>query len=245
MPVEDHAQFHSWAEDINGGPLHPERGRASSRAMREYLTPIVEDRRANPRADVISDIIHAEIDGEKLDDDHVYGFLRLLMPAGAETTFRVMGNCLHALLSQPDVLERVRSDRSLVSEAIEETLRFETSVTIVSRVAAKDASIAGVDVPKGASMMLLTGSANRDEEVFEDPFRFRIDRNPNRHLGFGIGEHFCAGSHLARLEMAVAYKHLLPRIEEIELAGPVERLRSTLVGGVKHLPIRYKLKPRA
>ena len=87
--------------------------------------------------------------------------------------------------------------------------------------------------------------ANRDEEVFEDPFSFRIDRSPNRHLGLGVGEHFCLGAHLARLELAVAYKYLLPRIEEIELAGPVSRLHSALVGGVKHLPIRYKLKPEA
>ncbi|HVH05738.1 MAG TPA: cytochrome P450, partial [Myxococcota bacterium] len=84
--------------------------------------------------------------------------------------------------------------------------------------------------------------ANRDEDVFEDPFTFRIDRHPNRHIGFGVGEHFCLGSHVARLELQVAYKHLLPRIEEIELAGPVDRLHSSLVGGVKHLPIRYKLK---
>ena len=84
-------------------------------------------------------------------------------------------------------------------------------------------------------------AANRDEEIFEDPFSFRIDRNPNRHLGFGVGEHFCLGVHLARLELTVAFKHLLPRIEEIELAGPVDRLHSSLVGGVKHLPIRYKL----
>ena len=102
--------------------------------------------------------------------------------------------------------------------------------------------IRGVPIRKGDSVGLFYPSANRDEEVFEDPFEFRIDRSPNPHLAFGIGEHFCLGSHVARLEMQVAYKHLLPRIEEIELAGPPERLRSSLVGGVKHLPIRYRLK---
>ena len=101
VPVEDHAKFHAWAEDVNGGPLHPERGMAASRAMREYLRPIVEDRRRNPREDLISDIVTAEIDGERLDEEHIYGFLQLLLPAGAETTFRAMGNCLLALLRRP------------------------------------------------------------------------------------------------------------------------------------------------
>jgi cytochrome P450 len=94
----------------------------------------------------------------------------------------------------------------------------------------------------GQAVALFYPSANRDEEIFEDPYEFQVDRAPNHHLGFGVGEHFWLGSHLARLELAVAYKHLLPRIEEIELAGPVERLRSTLVGGVKRLPIRYRRK---
>ncbi|NQZ97878.1 MAG: cytochrome P450 [Myxococcales bacterium] len=242
VPLEDHEQFHAWAEAINVGPLEPEKGMAASRAMREYLTPIVEDRRANPRADVISDIIHAEIDGEKLDDDHVYGFLRLLMPAGAETTFRVMGNCLHALLSQPDVLERVRSDRSLVSEAIEETLRFETSVTIVSRVAAKDASIGGVDVPKGASMMLLTGSANRDEARYDRPDTWDIDRKDKNHLAFGWGRHLCLGMHLARLELASGIDAILDRLPDLRFdpESPVPEIVGFAFRGPESLPVVFR-----
>ena len=135
VPVEDSAQFHEWAEQINGGPLHPEVGMKASRAMREYLEPLVEERRANPCGDLLSDLVHAEVDGEQLSDERIYGFLRLLLPAGAETTFRVMGNALTALLTNADVMERVMADRSLLPLLIEETLRWESSVTQVSRVA--------------------------------------------------------------------------------------------------------------
>ncbi len=124
-------------------------------------------------------------------------------------------------------------------------MRWSTPIIHFARTANADYALRDKRIEAGQSVALFYPSANRDEDIFDDPFEFRIDRAPNRHLGFGIGEHFCLGSHLARLELAVAYKHLLPRIEEIELAGPVERLRSTLVGGVKRLPIRYKLKPRA
>jgi cytochrome P450 len=111
-----------------------------------------------------------------------------------------------------------------------------------ARTATEDFELRGRRIRAGDALALFYPSANRDEEVFDDPFTFRIDRDPNRHLAFGVGEHFCLGAHLARLELQVAYKHLLPRIEEIELAGPVERLHSSLVGGVKRLPIRYKLR---
>ena len=124
-------------------------------------------------------------------------------------------------------------------------MRWTSPIIHFARTATEDFELRGKRIQAGDALALFYASANRDEEVFEDPFSFRIDRNPNRHLGFGVGEHFCLGAHLARLEMEVAYKHLLPRIEEVELAGPVERLHSSLVGGVKRLPIRYKLRPEA
>jgi cytochrome P450 len=128
--------------------------------------------------------------------------------------------------------------------AVEEVVRWSTPIIHFARTAACDYELRGKRIRKGDALGLFYPSANRDEDVFPDPFEFRIDRKPNRHLGFGVGEHFCLGSHLARLEIEIAYKHLLPRIDEIELTGPVSRLHSALVGGVKHLPIRYKLKPR-
>ena len=217
VPLEDSAQFHQWAEEINTGPLHPEVGMAASRAMREYLAPIVEDRRTNPRHDLISDLVHAEIDGEHLTDEKIYGFLRLLLPAGAETTFRVMGNALTALVTHPELMARVRADRSLLPAVIEETLRWETSVTQVSRVAATDTEVGGCPIPKGAAVSVITASANHDEGRYDHADEFDIDRPVQNHLAFGTGQHQCLGMHLARLELRVGLDLILERLPNLRL----------------------------
>jgi cytochrome P450 len=217
VPLEDAAQFHHWSEMINGGPMHPVEGMAASTAMRDYLAPIVEDRRTNPSGDLISDLVHAEIDGEKLTDEKIYGFLRLLLPAGAETTFRVMGNALTALLTHPDVMQRVLADRSLMPKVIEETLRWETSVTQVSRCVKEDIEVGGCPVPKGAAISVITGSANRDEERYEHPDEFDIDRPVLNHMAFGTGQHQCLGMHLARLELRVGLDCILSRLPNLRL----------------------------
>ncbi len=241
VPVEDHARFHTWAEEINTGPLHPERGMAASKAMREYLTPIVEDRKRNPRDDLISDIVAAEIDGQRLDDEHIYGFLRLLMPAGAETTFRAMGNCLVALLTRPDRLDRVRADRSLLPRAIEETLRWETSVTQVARVTTRDVEVAGCPIPKGASIQVITGAANRDGARYEDPDTWRLDRPDQPHLGFGWGRHLCLGMHLARLELRVGLGAILDRLPNLRLDpdAPTPEIVGYAFRGPESLPVLF------
>jgi cytochrome P450 len=150
-----------------------------------------------------------------------------------------------AFIEHQQELRRLQRRPELLDSAVEEVVRWVTPIIHFARTATEDYELRGKRIRAGDALALFYPSANRDEEVFEDPFAFRIDRHPNRHVGFGSGEHFCLGSHLARLEIKVAYKHLLPRIEEIELAGPVQRLSSTLVGGVKHLPIRYKLRARS
>jgi cytochrome P450 len=217
VPLEDSAQFHRWAELINTGPLHPESGHAASQAMRDYLEPIVEDRRHNPRDDLISDLVHAEIDGRQLTDEKIYGFLRLLLPAGAETTYRVMGNALVALLTHPDTMARAVADRSLMPAVIEETLRWETSVTQVSRVAAADTEIAGCPVEAGAPVSVVTGSANHDDERYDAPEEWHIDRPPQNHVAFGTGQHQCLGMHLARLELRVGLDEILSRLPNLRL----------------------------
>ncbi|MGH9027527.1 MAG: cytochrome P450 [Acidimicrobiia bacterium] len=217
VPLEDSAQFHQWAEEVNTGPMNPPRGMAASRAMRDYLAPIVEDRRRNPRGDLISDLVTAEVDGHKLDDEKIYGFLRLLLPAGAETTFRVMGNALAALLAHPDVMAEVASDRSLLPAVIEETLRWETSVTQVSRVASQETEIDGCPIPAGAAISVLTASANHDEDRYDEPAEFRIDRPAQNHLAFGTGQHQCLGMHLARLELRVGLDTILDRLPNLRL----------------------------
>ncbi len=217
VPLADHEQFHRWAEEINTGPLHPDVGMAASRAMRAYLEPIVEDRRRNPGGDLISELVTAEIDGERLTDEKIYGFLRLLLPAGAETTFRVLGNCLTALLTHTDVMARVRDDRDLIPAVIEETLRWETSVTMVSRVTTHDVEVAGCPIPGGSPVNVVTASANHDEDRWPDADEWRIDREPKPHLAFGTGPHQCLGMHLARLELRVALNAVLDRLPNLRL----------------------------
>ncbi len=217
VPVEDYAQFQRWAEDINYGPEDLKRSKAASKAMRDYLTPIVEDRRARPSGDLISEIVTAEVDGQRLDDEHIYGFLRLLLPAGAETTYRMLGTCLLALLTHSDAVERVRKDRTLVAAAIEESLRWETSVTMVNRLATSDVEVDGVTIPEGSSVLVSPGSANHDESRFEDPGAWDIDRPQRPHAAFGTGRHQCLGMHLARLELRIALNAVLDRLPGLRL----------------------------
>ena len=217
VPVEDYEQFQKWAENINLGPTHPERSGPASAAMAEYLRPIVEDRRANHRGDLISDLVSAEIDGHRLDDDHIYSFLRLLLPAGAETTYRLLGSALLGLLTHPDALDEVRADRNLVGPAIEETLRWETSVTIVNRTPVRDTEVSGVPIPEGASVLVATGSANHDEDRYERSDEWDLHRPPKPHLAFGTGQHQCLGMHLARLEMRIAINGILDRLPGLRL----------------------------
>jgi cytochrome P450 len=217
VPLADAGQFAQWAEEINTGPMVPARGHAASAAMVEYLEPLVAARRAEPTGDFLSDLVNAEIDGEQLTDGKLYGFLRLLLPAGGETTFRVMGNAMYALLMHPEALERVYADRELIPEVIEETLRWETSVTMVSRVATADTQIAGCPIAKGSPIGVLTGSSNRDEDRWDDASEWKLGRPVQHHLAFGTGPHQCLGMHLARLELRVGLNEILERLPNLRL----------------------------
>ncbi|MXZ52771.1 MAG: cytochrome P450 [Acidimicrobiaceae bacterium] len=217
VPTEDHEQFNEWSIRINYGPLNPEDGMAASRAMRDYLEPLVEARRTEPTGDLMSELVQAEIDGARLTDEKIYGFLRLLLPAGAETTYRAFGSCLLALLDRPEVMARVLADRSLVPTAVEETLRWETSVTMVARVAAADTEIGGCPVPAGSSVSIINGSASRDEARWADPGEWDLDREPQQHMAFGTGPHQCLGMHLARMELEVGINAVLDRLPNLRL----------------------------
>ncbi|MDE0237633.1 MAG: cytochrome P450 [bacterium] len=217
VPTTDHEQFNDWAMRINYGPLYPEEGRAASQAMRDYLEPLVEARRTEPTGDLLSELVHAEIDGARLTDEKIYGFLRLLLPAGAETTYRAFGSCLLALLERPEAMSRVLADRSLVPAAVEETLRWETSVTMVARVATTDIEIGGCPVPAGSSVSIINGSASRDEARWADPAEWDLDREPQQHMAFGTGPHQCLGMHLARMELEVGINAVLDRLPNLRL----------------------------
>ena len=242
VPADDHARFHAWALDMNKGPEDYAVSTAAAAAMRAYLTPIVEDRRARPVDDLVSDIVTAEIDGERLDDDHVYGFLRLLLPAGAETTYSAMGSCLYAVLATPGVLERVRAEAALLDAVIDETLRWETSVTMVNRETTCPVVIEGVEVPAGVSLVCATGSANRDESRYDHPDVWDLDRAGPPHLAFGTGRHQCLGMHLARMELRIGLGAVLGRLEGLRLdpdAGPV-RIEGMAFRSPPSLPVRFE-----
>ncbi|MFK7895647.1 MAG: cytochrome P450 [Myxococcota bacterium] len=207
-----------------------------------YFSKLVAERRANPKDDLVSVFIASEYEGRPLNDLEILSWCFIIVIAGNETTRNGTTGGMLAFIENQAELRRVQADMGLLNSAVEEVVRWTSPIIHFGRTATEDYPLRDKVIKAGESVALFYPSANRDEEVFEDPFSFKIDRKPNRHIGFGVGEHFCLGAHLARMEMQVAYRHLLPRIDEIELAGPVDRLHSGLVGGVKRLPIRYKLR---
>ena len=242
IPLEDHAQFATWAEEINMGPLHHERGMAASRDMRAYLEPLVDARRTEPTGDLLSELVHTEVDGETLSDEKLYGFLRLLLPAGAETTFRVMGNALYALLTHPDDLTRVIADPDgLLPEVIEETLRWESSVTMVSRIATSDTEVGGCPIAAGSPVNVLTGSCDRDADRFDEADVWKLGRPTQHHLAFGTGPHQCLGMHLARLELRAGLAAILDRLPNLRLDpdAPAPVIQGYAFRGPDALPVLF------
>jgi len=218
LPRADFPRFQRWAIEITSVTANWDRGVAASEALRDYFAGVVEERRARPADDLISDLLSVDVDGRGLDDEEIFSFLRLLLPAGVETTYRASGNLLYGLLTCPDQLKAVRDDRSLVPVAFEETIRWEPPVTVILRRATVATDLAGVAVEQGADVGLLLGAANRDERKYEHPDRFDIFRESRQSLGFGFGVHVCLGMHLARMETRVAVNALLDRMPDLELA---------------------------
>jgi cytochrome P450 len=212
----------------------------------QYFGKIIADRRAHPRDDLASLLANAEIDGVRMGDVETLGYYLITFTAGHDTTRNALAGGMHALVEHPAEREKLRRDpKGLVADAVEEIVRWTTPVNYMMRTAARDTELAGTRIRAGDRLMLFYASANRDEDVFEAPGSFRIDRHPNPHLGFGIGEHFCLGSHLARKSQRALFAELVGRLEDVAIDGPVERLVASFVAGIKHLPLRYRLAPRA
>jgi len=217
LPAEDLPAFRKRAVQLISYHVNYERAFEASAALKDYFLEQIEQRKSKPTEDIIGDLVTAEIDGEKLSDEAIYSFLRLLLPAGLETTYRSSGNLLYLLLTHPDQFAAVQADRELIPQAIEEGLRFETPLTMVQRFTTEDAELEGVDIPARSVIGVCIGSANRDERRWERPEEFDIFRKHMPHISFAAGEHTCLGLHLARLETRVALECVLNRLTNISL----------------------------
>ena len=240
IPIEDYAEFHRWGLDLISMGDNPARGFAGAQAIVDYLRPILEQRRKEPTGDLFSTLVHAEVEGHRLTDEEVLSFLRLLLPAGAETTYRLIGSVLFASLTHREQLEEVLADRSKLDLAIEETLRWESPVQYVTREPTAPVVLSGTEVPAGAMMTIAIGSANRDEGAFADPDRFDLHRRTDDHVAFGFGQHFCAGSHLARLEGRIAVNTVLDRLRNLRLdAAQDAKIVGLAFRSPSRLPVRF------
>jgi cytochrome P450 len=209
--------------------------------MFQYFNAVTAARREHPTEDLASAIANARIDGEPLSDIETVSYYLIVATAGHDTTSATISGGLHALIENPDQLRRLRGNLDLMPLATEEMIRWVTPVKEFMRTAAEDTTVRGVPIAAGESMLLSYVSGNRDDDVFDDPFRFDVGRDPNKHLAFGYGVHFCLGAALARMEVNSFFTELLPRLKSIELTGAAQFVATTFVGGLKHLPVRYQL----
>ena len=227
LDEEDHADFHRWAVELISIAIDPMRGMQASGKLRELFARVLAERRRAPREDLMSVLAGAELEGVRLDDEAIFAFLRLLAPAGAETTYRSSSNLLFGLLTHPAQLAALRSERGLMSQAIEEGLRWECPLTGIMRTATRDVEIGGIPIPAGSVVSVNLGAANRDETRYENPDAFDILRPQRPHLSFAFGAHRCLGMHLARMETAVALNALLDRLPELRLDPAAEDVHVT------------------
>jgi cytochrome P450 len=250
LPEEDFGRMHMLTQEMFGGDDDEYKREGGSLEDQlavlvdffAYFSALTASRRANPTEDLASAIANGTIDGEPLSDVDTASYYVIVASAGHDTTKDAISGGLHALIENPDQLARLRAQPELMGTAVEEMIRWTTPVKEFMRTATADTTVRGVPIAKGESVYLAYVSGNRDEEVFDNPHHFDVGRDPNKHLAFGYGVHFCLGAALARMEMSSLFTELLGRLDSIELAGTPELSATTFVGGLKHLPIRYSLR---
>lgn len=251
LPRDAWDRLFDWTNRIAGAtdPEYQKEGEDTDSTRRtamvevfKFFSALVEERRKHPQDDLVSILAQAEVGQQPLGPVELLSYYMILVSAGNETTRNATSGGLLAFIEHPDQWERLVHEPSLLPSAVEEILRWTTPLIHMTRTATEDVRVGAQTVRAGQLVAMFYPSANRDEDIFDDPFAFRIDRRPNRHLAFGVGEHFCLGAHLARLELTVIFRHLARRLARIELAGEVDRLRSNILGGVKHLPVRYRMR---
>ncbi|MFA5711257.1 cytochrome P450 [Mycolicibacterium sp.] len=248
VPEQDFASMLKWTQELFGNDDEEfKRGDSKEEQMMallemfQYFTELTAARRANPTDDLGSAIANATINGEPLSDIETVSYYAIVAAAGHDTTSASISGGMHALIENPDQLTKLQADPGLMPLAVEEMIRWTTPVKEFMRTAQQDYDLRGVRIAAGDSVLLSYVSANRDEDIFEDPFTFDVTRDPNKHIAFGYGVHFCLGAALARMEVNSFFTELLPRLKSVELAGAPQHVATTFVGGLKHLPIRYEL----
>lgn len=241
VPIADRERFRRWVDIVLRGPIGSDEQTIAGMEFIAYLNDAIESRRTTPRHDLLTALIHAEEEGDRLDHTELLAMVFLLLVAGHETTVNLVGNGTLALLRNPGELARLRAEPSLMPTAVEELLRFEGPVGVAtSRWAFEDLVYGGVTIPRGEIVIPVLLAANRDPAVFPDPDRLDVSRNPNRHIAFGTGIHLCLGAPLARLEGVIAFSALLDRFEAMELAVPVGELEwneDFFLRGIRSLPL--------
>ena len=242
---EDRAQLLEWSDAmlsaLTGDESALEPATIAFIGYTEYANAVIEDRTANPKDDLMSVLCHAEIDGDRLDHQSLIDESLLILIGGDETTRHVISGGCYQLLTHHDQWERLQADPTKLDVGLEEMLRWVSPIKNMNRTATRDVEVGGQQIKAGDNVLLLYPSANRDEDVFEDPFRFDVERTPNDHVAFGFGTHFCLGNSLARLELKVMFEHLLRRLPDLELVSPEEPAHraANFVSGYESMPVRF------
>ncbi|MFG1859095.1 cytochrome P450 [Actinomadura geliboluensis] len=248
LPESDFGRMLKLTQELFGGDdAEFQRGTTNEEKLQvlldffAYFQELTVARRKDPTDDLASAIANARVDGEPLNDFDTASYYVIIATAGHDTTSATISGGLHALIEHPDQLERLRDKPELMPFAVDEMIRWVTPVKEFMRTATRDYELRGTTIREGDAVLLSYPSANRDEDVFDDPFTFDVGRDPNKHLAFGFGVHYCLGAALARMEIRAFYEELLPRLRSIELAGDPVGIATTFVGGLKRLPIRYSI----
>jgi cytochrome P450 len=241
LPRSDYPRFQRLSIELLNVVYNWDAGIAASRSLKAYFGEVLADRRRAPQDDLVSTLAESEIDGARLTDDEIFAFLLLILPAGVETTYRSSGNLLVALLTEPALLDRLRSDRGLVRAAIEEGLRWEPPISSVVRLAVRDCVLGGIEIAAGTNVNVSVAAANRDPAHYPDPDRFDLTRKHITHLTFGGGPHLCLGMHLARMEMTVALNALLDRLPRLRLdpSAPAPKIAGVAFRSPATLPVEF------
>jgi cholest-4-en-3-one 26-monooxygenase len=244
VPMEDRHKLFDWSNRMIGSidpeyAVSEEHVRNAQIEMFMYAKELADERKANPRDDIVTTLLQAEVDGHSLSELDFNLFFLLLAVAGNETTRNAMSHGMAAFLDNPDQYQVLVEDPSVIDLAVEEIVRWASPVMYFRRNVTQDTEIRDVPLAKGDKVSVWYISANRDEDVFEEPFKFDVRRDPNEHVAFGHGQHFCLGFNLARLEIKVLFEELTKRVTKIESVGDISRLRSNFIAGIKHLPVRF------